>query len=382
MEQLLTLQSQATVHVRGDCFEVNETFVELFGDTVFRLDDLACDSDTGDLEALVNEIRQDGIPVKRGMTLNPIGTDLLVHCNVSGVQHFTEESVILSFQVIDSGSRQPEEGTSSLGVLRDCASKSSSGALSTSSKSSGKAGSQSKPMRQFAELLSYEADSVRAGNVVRGRLLTCPVDIIARMAGSTKKKMLPLQKEVALITQLRHPHVMLMIGSVALPIGSCLISEASCCTVAERMARNPLPVDQGVRVALQVSRALEYLHVRRCYHGAIEASSIFLCGLDPPVAKIGEFIASRFLDSSESPAVLTSDVHGFVTLLFELLSDEKLAATISEVQFDSIVKRTPLAAPLLLACWAARKDMSGITAEWLALTLADLDAVLMGRFKL
>lgn len=95
--------------------------------------------------------------------------------------------------------------------------------------------------------------------------------------------------EVHALQTLHHPNLVTLLGAGTLPTDRpYMILEWLPFDIATMMGRHPkgIPVEQGVRVALQVARALVHLHAQNIVHRDVKAANVLLGGDDLRVAEV------------------------------------------------------------------------------------------------
>ncbi|HEX6314096.1 MAG TPA: serine/threonine-protein kinase, partial [Gemmatimonadaceae bacterium] len=95
-------------------------------------------------------------------------------------------------------------------------------------------------------------------------------------------------REVHVAARLQHPHIVPVhtTGAAAdLPFYTMPYVEGD--TLRARLARGPIPLDEGVRILRDVARALEYAHRSGVVHRDIKPENIFLAGSSAVVSDFG-----------------------------------------------------------------------------------------------
>jgi serine/threonine-protein kinase len=83
------------------------------------------------------------------------------------------------------------------------------------------------------------------------------------------------EREAQLLASLSHPNIGAIFGLEMLGESGCLVLELiEGETLAEKLARGPLPVDEALRLALQVAEALEAAHEKGIVHRDLKPANI------------------------------------------------------------------------------------------------------------
>ncbi len=79
------------------------------------------------------------------------------------------------------------------------------------------------------------------------------------------------------LARLRHPNIVAVLGGGRCDAGPFVVLEyLSGETLAQRLARGPLPLDEALRVAVAVARALRHAHARGVLHRDLKPANVFL----------------------------------------------------------------------------------------------------------
>eukprot|EP01062_Namystynia_karyoxenos_P080980 TRINITY_DN8820_c0_g3_i2.p1 TRINITY_DN8820_c0_g3~~TRINITY_DN8820_c0_g3_i2.p1 ORF type:complete len:592 (+),score=145.74 TRINITY_DN8820_c0_g3_i2:98-1873(+) len=119
------------------------------------------------------------------------------------------------------------------------------------------------------------------------------------------------KKEVIIMTRLRHPNILMLLGGVFEEGNMAIVTEfcekGTLKKIVKEIARGQRPnVKWSTRLdwLLQVAKGMTFLHHKRVHHRDIKASNIFVTG---NTMKIADFGLSKFrLDSSMPMAMATS----------------------------------------------------------------------------
>jgi len=87
-----------------------------------------------------------------------------------------------------------------------------------------------------------------------------------------------LRKEAEAVARLDHPSIVTIFDVGSCPAGPYLVMELlQGETLADRLARGPLPVDEALRVAEGIAEGLAHAHSRGVLHRDLKPANVFLC---------------------------------------------------------------------------------------------------------
>ena len=190
------------------------------------------------------------------------------------------------------------------------------------------------------------------------------------------------QREARVLASLNHPHIAAIYGleeSGGLRAITMELVEGP--TLAERMARGRIPINESLAIAKQIAEALEYAHEKGIVHRDLKPPNVKL--RPDGVIKVLDFGLAKAVDANEMPAVTgagvilgtpaymppeqagglpvdrRADIWAFGVVLFEMLAGrqiyarkttlETLAAVArDEPRWDELPKQTPAAILRLL----------------------------------
>jgi serine/threonine protein kinase len=148
----------------------------------------------------------------------------------------------------------------------------------------------------------YRARDTRLGRDVAMKVLP---DAFARDA----ERMARLRREAQVLASLNHPHIAAIYGFEDADGTHALVMElAEGPTLAERIAKGPIPLDEALPIAKQIAEALEYAHERGIVHRDLKPANIKLAAnetvkiLDSGLAKAMEGETGS-ADLSNSPTL-------------------------------------------------------------------------------
>ena len=118
------------------------------------------------------------------------------------------------------------------------------------------------------------------------------------------------QREAQVLASLNHPHIAQIYGLEDSSGTSALVMElVEGATLAERLARGPLPVDEALTIAHQVADALEAAHERGIVHRDLKPGNIVVSAggtakvLDFGLAAVAQDTAAAHVDATHSPTL-------------------------------------------------------------------------------
>ncbi len=118
------------------------------------------------------------------------------------------------------------------------------------------------------------------------------------------------EREARLLASLNHPNIAAIYGLERSPSATCLVMElAEGQTLASRIARGRIPIDDALRIALQIAAALEAAHDKGIIHRDLKPANIVVAPdgkvkvLDFGLAKEMAHDAAA-IDASHSPTML------------------------------------------------------------------------------
>src|SRR5688572_13316419 len=149
------------------------------------------------------------------------------------------------------------------------------------------------------------------------------------------------EREAQVIASLNHPHICTLhdIGREAATAGAPAIDflvleylEGE--TLAARLERGPLDVDDALQVAMQIADALDKAHRHGIVHRDLKPGNIFLTRpggpSDPPIAKLLDFGLARLnadqarLQATPTPSVGQLTTPGAILGTLQYMSPEQL----------------------------------------------------------
>ena len=137
------------------------------------------------------------------------------------------------------------------------------------------------------------------------------------------------QREAEVLASLNHPHVAAIYDLVESGSTRFLVLElVEGNTLADRIARGPIPVEETLEIAKQIAEALEAAHERGVIHRDLKPANIKLAGngtvkvLDFGLAKVRE-TAGADVAASNSPTMITGVTQGMILGTAAYMSPEQ-----------------------------------------------------------
>src|SRR5436190_9107887 len=114
-------------------------------------------------------------------------------------------------------------------------------------------------------------------------------------------RMARFTREAQLLASLNHPNIAAIYGVEEMAGGSALILElVDGETLAERVAKGPLRVDDALRIALQIAEALEAAHEKSVIHRDLKPANVKIT--TQGTVKVLDFGLAKALDGDTSAA--------------------------------------------------------------------------------
>jgi serine/threonine protein kinase len=144
----------------------------------------------------------------------------------------------------------------------------------------------------------YRARDTRLGRDVAMKVLP---DAFARDA----ERMARLRREAQVLASLNHPHIAAIYGFEDADGTHALVMElAEGPTLAERIAKGPIPLDEALPIAKQIAEALEYAHERGIVHRDLKPANIKLAANE--TVKILDFGLAKAMEGETGSADLSN----------------------------------------------------------------------------
>ena len=210
----------------------------------------------------------------------------------------------------------------------------------------------------------YRATDTKLGREVA-------IKVIPEAVAGDPDRMARFAREAQILAALNHPNIATIYGIEERALVMELVEGP---TLAERIAHGPIPVDEALPIALQITEALEYAHERGITHRDLKPSNVKLTPegdvkvLDFGLAKVQELAeggvedASTLAISSTRPGTILgtsaymspeqangkvvdkrADIWSFGVVLWEMLTGHRLFEAATVTQTLAEVLRGPIA---------------------------------------
>lgn len=243
------------------------------------------------------------------------------------------------------------------------------------------------------------------------------VKVLQTACTPNSKELASFRQESALLSSLRHPHIIALLAACTIPPNICIVEELAeggslydkLHGTSENRRRRPLPYGEIIRLALEISDAMAYLHLEaKIVHRDLKPQNVLLDASGR--AKVCDFGIAKFKDrtflstingQAGTPAYMAPelfdggsisekvDVFSFGVLLWEMLTGEIPWSTVPSpmqiIYYIGVLGQRlpiPMASPpelrrIIEACWhespGSRPAFPEIQA-WLRAEMATIEA--------
>jgi Tol biopolymer transport system component len=147
------------------------------------------------------------------------------------------------------------------------------------------------------------------------------IKVLPSAVAADESRLARFQREAEVLASLNHPHIAAVYGLEELPAGKALVMElVDGQTLADRLARAPLPIDETLAIARQIAEALEAAHEQGIVHRDLKPANISIREdgtvkvLDFGLAKLTEPGAAEG-DLAHSPTITSGAMTGIGVIL-------------------------------------------------------------------
>lgn len=170
------------------------------------------------------------------------------------------------------------------------------------------------------------------------------IKILPAEVANDPERLARFTREAKVLASLNHPNIATVFG---VEEGALIMELIEGDTLADRIKRGPIPVEEAVQIAVEIADALEYAHERGIIHRDLKPANVMAAGrvkvLDFGLAKVRENHGSDRTITCETeigvvlgtaaymspeqatgrPADGSSDVFSFGVLVYEMLSGQR-----------------------------------------------------------
>ncbi|HEX7253382.1 MAG TPA: protein kinase, partial [Thermoanaerobaculia bacterium] len=132
------------------------------------------------------------------------------------------------------------------------------------------------------------------------------IKVLPQAFASDAERLARFRREAQVLAALNHPHIAAIYGlEESSGVEALVLELVEGETLAERLARGPLPMDEGLSIAHQIAEALEAAHERGIVHRDLKPANVKLTP-DGKVKVLDFGLAKALAGDSSSPDVSTS----------------------------------------------------------------------------
>ncbi len=121
----------------------------------------------------------------------------------------------------------------------------------------------------------YRARDTRLGREVA-------IKVLPEAFTRDRDRVARFEREARILASLSHPNIAAIYGVADAPEGSpdgsygLVLELVEGETLADRLARGPMPIDQALKIARQIAQALEAAHLRKIIHRDLKPANVHL----------------------------------------------------------------------------------------------------------
>ena len=164
------------------------------------------------------------------------------------------------------------------------------------------------------------------GEVFRARDARMPNDVVLKVLPPSfvedLNRRTRFEREARQLSALNHPNIGANLGYIETGTTCAVVLEwIDGVTLEQRLAKGPIPEDEALRIARQVSSALDAAHERGIMHRDLKPSNIKIT--PDGTVKLLDFGIARALATSNDAAALGHDAWSFTCVFYEMLTGKK-----------------------------------------------------------
>ena len=126
------------------------------------------------------------------------------------------------------------------------------------------------------------------------------IKVLPRALAADPERLARFQREAEVLASLNHPHIAAVYGfEDANGVQALVMELVDGATLADRLARGPIPVDEALPIAAQLAEALEAAHERGIVHRDLKPANIKV--RDDGQVKVLDFGLAKLADSAVAP---------------------------------------------------------------------------------
>jgi serine/threonine protein kinase len=166
------------------------------------------------------------------------------------------------------------------------------------------------------------------------------IKVLPEIFATDPARMARFQREAEVLASLNHPNIAHIYGLEGSSNTRCIVMElVEGETLQERLQRGPVPIDESLRIAMQIAEALEAAHERGVIHRDLKPANIKLAPdgkvkvLDFGLAKASERNATNTA-LSNSPTVVGGSIPGVLIGTAAYMSPEQASGKAADRRID------------------------------------------------